>query len=214
MRRVKSWMSKRLLSSHNAKALAWMKSWSEVVLVLAGLVHFLHRNWYNTAFWIQHEKNINSSLMFWLLISSGYSKSKNFWFSMLCKWAAAQESEKEHSQDRQDLDWPKGYSIPQCNFQNINWEEVARSHWLLLRDELDIDQTVVSNCLCIICFLDLFLFCFVSVGLFAFTLLRLLNCSYFNPQAFFTCFSDSPSHLTLGGGERVSCCVELSCQLG
>lgn len=57
MRRAKAWISKGLLTSHSAKgkALPWEKSWSDV-LVLAGIVHFLHRNWYSTAFWIQQEK--------------------------------------------------------------------------------------------------------------------------------------------------------------
>lgn len=66
MGKVKAWMSKWLLSSLSGKrkALPWMKSWSEDVLVLAGIVHFLHRNWYSTVFWIQHEENIDSTLMF------------------------------------------------------------------------------------------------------------------------------------------------------
>lgn len=61
-----TWVSKRLLSSLSAKekALPWMKSWSEDVLVLSGIAYFLHRNWYSTVLWIQHEENIDSTLMF------------------------------------------------------------------------------------------------------------------------------------------------------
>lgn len=43
-----------------------------------------------------------------------------------------------------DLNWPRGYSIPQNII--LNWGELARSHGLLLRDWLGIGQRVGSGC--------------------------------------------------------------------
>jgi len=73
-----------------------------------GRVNFLPSSRYSAVVWIYCENNVDKTLMFWLLLSSAYIKSRTFQPPLLCQRRGAQEAGREHSQDS----WPKGYFIP------------------------------------------------------------------------------------------------------
>lgn len=64
-------------------------SWERISFVLS--------RWDSAVFWIQDESYIDDTLMFRLLLSSPYSKSRNLHFPKLCQRGGAQEPGREHS---------------------------------------------------------------------------------------------------------------------
>lgn len=48
-------------------------------------VNFLPSSWYSAVLWIQYENNVDNTLVFLLLLSSAYSKSRTFQLPMVCQ---------------------------------------------------------------------------------------------------------------------------------
>lgn len=62
--------------------------------------------------WIYYENSVEGTVMFWLLLSSSYLKSRIFQFLVLCQWGGAWGAGRAIARAG-DLSWSLGYSIPQ-----------------------------------------------------------------------------------------------------
>lgn len=136
---------------------------SRCVLVSSGTVTFLPSSGYSVLVWIKHEKNVGNTLMFLLLLSSAYPKSKIFPFPLLCKRGGAQEGGREHGQDS----WPevakRTFPTIGCHAQNTNWEQLAWRYWPRLRDfagQQAVSDCIVHHSFCVLLLLLLLLFSF------------------------------------------------------
>lgn len=104
--------------------------------------------------WIYDEDNVDNTLIFWLLLSSDYTKSRTFHITLPVRSWGYTRTEREQDWNN----WPrltKGMPYTRwCHAQQWKWEEVA-SGWLLLLlgDWLGISWLVVKNGLCSTCYI-------------------------------------------------------------
>lgn len=145
-------------------------------------VSFLPSSRCNVLFWIQHENNVDNTLVFWLLLSSACSQQR----TSQCQWGAARKAVREHGQGRWS-ELAKGvFHTLELHTQYINWGNYPEQGWLCFGDtnlRLGISHQVVSNCI-----VHLFDFINLSCSCSSFSfssssiLFQVLNCSYGNPQ--------------------------------